>query len=409
MSFQRIAYFFLGLTLFVSCKRDIHPGIVPPDPEITERDKLPVPAGFTNDIATIKINAIANANEPGEERPSLVRDISGNNASYCHPDVEYFPKGFNGYKYWMVFTPYFGIIGSDRTASLYENPNIVASNDGKEWITPAGMINPIQRRPPLEESFIQKDGSPNQGYWSDVDWNFNGKEFELYYRGCFFSSKILKRWGAKSDNNNRKLNEEAERVIVRQTSKNGIDWTPLELVYNSNEPAAFQDNHILSPTFVKNSANVTTSYEVDFMPSYKTPIITNILSRVSTNGLDFTTYRNSKKIEFINKPWLEFSKGYSTWHLQGSYIDGYYFLCLAIGNVDRFTSDMNYLAYSKDGIHFRVFEKPLASANVYRSSVFPKISSSKKIEFGAVIGYKSGAFGYREFTIDKQVLENGLK
>lgn len=134
MSFQRIAYFFLGLTLFVSCKRDIHPGIVPPDPEITERDKLPVPAGFTNDIATIKINAIANANEPGEERPSLVRDISGNNASYCHPDVEYFPKGFNGYKYWMVFTPYFGIIGSNRTASLYELPSIF-----KEWHTLSGL------------------------------------------------------------------------------------------------------------------------------------------------------------------------------------------------------------------------------------------------------------------------------
>ncbi|MGJ1189342.1 hypothetical protein [Sphingobacterium multivorum] len=73
------------------------------------------------------------------------------------------------------------------------------------------------------------------------------------------------------------------------------------------------------------------------------------------------------------------------------------------------TSDMNYLAYSKDGLHIRVFEKPLASANVYRSSVFPKTSSSKNIEFGAVIGYKSGAFGYREFTINKQVLEDGLK
>ncbi|TWI21547.1 MULTISPECIES: hypothetical protein [Sphingobacterium] len=54
------------------------------------------------------------------------------------------------------------------------------------------------------------------------------------------------------------------------------------------------------------------------------------------------------------------------------------------------TSDMNYLAYSKDGLHFRVFEKPLAAANVYRSSVFPKTSYSKSIELGAVIGYKSG-------------------
>jgi len=81
MSFQRITYFFLGILLFIGCKRDIHPGIVPSDPEIIEKEKLPIPAGFTNDLGSIKINTIANANQPGEELPALIRDISGNSAS----------------------------------------------------------------------------------------------------------------------------------------------------------------------------------------------------------------------------------------------------------------------------------------------------------------------------------------
>jgi len=408
MFFKRSTYFLLGLLLLIGCKKDIPPGITPVDPKPIDRSKMPIPAGFTDDLASIKINSIANANEPGSSRPELIQDISGKNASYCHPDVEYFPKGFNGYKYWMVFTPYFGILGSDRAASLYENPSIVVSNDGKEWITPTGLSNPIQRRPAIEDSYIPPSGIPNQGYWSDVDWNFNGKEFELYYRGCFFSNKILRQWGAKSDNNTRKLNQEAERVIVRQTSTDGIHWTPLEIVYTSNEPASIQDNHIISPSFIRNE-NGMFSYEVDFKPTYQSPIMTSILLRASSNGLDFTAYRNSKQVKFINKPWLELNKNYSTWHLQAAYIDGYYFLCLAIGNVDRYSSDLNYLAYSKDGIHFRVFETPLASSNVYRSAVFAKSSSANDIEFGAVIGYKSGAFGYREFKLNKKALEDGLK
>jgi hypothetical protein len=405
--FRRIIYFSLAIVLLTGCKKDIPTHITPP-PEPVTKDKLPIPIGFTEDLGTIKINAVANANEPGASNEDLIRDISGGNASYCHPDVEYFPQGFNGYKYWMVFTPYFGIIGSDRKASLYENPTVVVSNNGTEWFTPSGAVNPLQRRPALEDSFTPPGGTPNQGYWSDVDWVFNGRELELYYRGCFFSSRILKKWGAQSDNNMRKLNQEAERIIVRQTSPDGIHWTPLEVVYNSNEPASIQDNHIISPSFIRNNQSMV-SYEVDFKPSYPSPILTDILSRSSTNGLDFTPYRNARKVEFINKPWLEMSNTYSTWHLQACYIDGYYFLCLAVGNVGRYTSDLNYLAYSKDGIHFRVFEKPLASSNVYRSAIFPKVSSPTDIEFGAVIGYKSGTFGYREFKLNKKVLEEGLK
>jgi len=51
-----------------------------------------------------------------------------------HPDVIYFPEGRDGYKYWMVYTPY--------PPQSKENPSIVRSNDGITW-TDAGISNPV--------------------------------------------------------------------------------------------------------------------------------------------------------------------------------------------------------------------------------------------------------------------------
>lgn len=56
-----------------------------------------------------------------------------------HPDVLDFKTAWNGYRYWMGITPYY-----------YQNPkcellNILASNDGVTWVSPAGMSNPVNR------------------------------------------------------------------------------------------------------------------------------------------------------------------------------------------------------------------------------------------------------------------------
>lgn len=44
---------------------------------------------------------------------------------------------WNGYRYWMAFTPY------PSSNDDYENPSIVASSDGSTWVVPAGLTNPI--------------------------------------------------------------------------------------------------------------------------------------------------------------------------------------------------------------------------------------------------------------------------
>lgn len=52
-----------------------------------------------------------------------------------HPSVLYFEDGWQGFKYWMAFTPYPGY------NSAYENPSVIASNDLKTFVEPAP--NPI--------------------------------------------------------------------------------------------------------------------------------------------------------------------------------------------------------------------------------------------------------------------------
>ena len=46
-----------------------------------------------------------------------------------HPSCLYFKDGWNGYKYWMAITPY------PKTVSTFENPCMIVSNDGDNWIT----------------------------------------------------------------------------------------------------------------------------------------------------------------------------------------------------------------------------------------------------------------------------------
>jgi len=58
-----------------------------------------------------------------------------------HPSVTYINGGLGGYKYWMAHTPY---PYADKTK---ENPSIVCSNDGENWINPPGLTNPIMDYP----------------------------------------------------------------------------------------------------------------------------------------------------------------------------------------------------------------------------------------------------------------------
>ncbi|OQY38473.1 MAG: hypothetical protein B6226_03600, partial [Candidatus Cloacimonetes bacterium 4572_65] len=58
------------------------------------------------------------------ENPLYIESYVEGSDEVVHPDVIYFAEAWNGYHYWMVFTPF-----PDAQAE-YENPSIVCSQDG---------------------------------------------------------------------------------------------------------------------------------------------------------------------------------------------------------------------------------------------------------------------------------------
>ena len=84
-----------------------------------------------------------------------------------HPKVIYFENGYNGYKYWMVSTPY------PKNNTYLENPSIAVSNNGVDWIEPDGIRNPVSGYP----SKVKDDS-----YYSDPFILYDKDKFEVFYR-----------------------------------------------------------------------------------------------------------------------------------------------------------------------------------------------------------------------------------
>jgi hypothetical protein len=68
--------------------------------------------------------------------------IKGSLNEIVHPDILFFPNGWNGWKYWLGNNAY------DNGDSQFENPCINVSNDNVNWTVPAGLVNPIEPEPP---------------------------------------------------------------------------------------------------------------------------------------------------------------------------------------------------------------------------------------------------------------------
>ena len=129
-----------------------------------------------------------------------------------HPDVIDTVTGWNGYRYWMGFTPF--------PSEADENPCIVASHDGSTWVVPPGLTNPI-------------DPAPNT-YNSDTDLVMPGDGL-LY---CFYR-------------------EGGGGLLRYRTSGTGSSWSP-EVVIGTIGHAG-----TLSPAFVKVGATWRMWYIAD--------------------------------------------------------------------------------------------------------------------------------------------------
>jgi hypothetical protein len=122
------------------------------------------------------------------QRPTMltipVQSYNAGSTAVVHPSVLYFTNKWNGYHYWMGINPYAG--------TNFENPAIFCSNDGFNWLPPAGLTNPI-------------DGMPTTGYGSDIN---------------IFMSKDNKTMYAI----NRHYHDTFRKIYI-YSSTNGVTWT----------------------------------------------------------------------------------------------------------------------------------------------------------------------------------------
>lgn len=91
-----------------------------------------------------------------------------------HPSVQYFLNGWNGYKYWMAFTPM--PKEADPYPDRWENPCIVVSNDGIHWDYCDSVIKPLDD--------LTEEEIANKSYFSDPDLIYlpETDSLRVYYR-----------------------------------------------------------------------------------------------------------------------------------------------------------------------------------------------------------------------------------
>ena len=153
------------------------------------------------DLYSLSITPPENANAA---RPLDIRTYDGYHQP-CHPKVLYFEEGWNGYRYWMAYTPY------PYCEDSFENPCLAVSQDGYEWFAPEGVSNPVTGIPPTFE---------NSAHYSDPHLLMNGGEMELWFR---YNPSYGD--GVNADSN--------EGIILRIRSADGIHWTEPEQLYQS--------------------------------------------------------------------------------------------------------------------------------------------------------------------------------
>ncbi|RLC75097.1 MAG: hypothetical protein DRJ03_30810 [Chloroflexi bacterium] len=277
-----------------------------------------------------------------------------------HPDIVFFPIGWHGYKYWMVMTPY--PYGNDD----YENPSILASNDGASWEVPSELTNPI-------------DPEPANGHNADTDMIYNDETDELW---VYYVEKT---------------NETS--YLKRKTSSDGINWNTEEDIFSGK---------ISSPAIIKNGSYYYMWYVES---SGCTVSSTTVKYRVSTDGVNWSSAQDVN----ISQP------GYIVWHLDVIYVPSkneYWMLFPAFPSGSSCGNTVLFYAKSADRINWTTYNKIALdkgsgwdSTQIYRSTLLYdsandllKVWYSARGSSGWRVGYTER--NYNDFltnlkTIDK--------
>jgi hypothetical protein len=291
------------------------------------------------------VNNFANAKNP------IVTPTYDGSYQAVHPKVLYFPDGWGSgsYRYWMAMTPY------TDTHDAFENPSILVSNNGREFIIPNGLVNPIDK--PTDEDIT------GGAHMSDPHIVTVGNTMELWYRYNAGN-------GDGTPNNNIEL-------IYKKKSTDGITWSDATLVFDKSGV------QFLSPAIIYEDSK----YKIWYISHDDMYYIE------STDGITWTT------------PIIcSISRGdYSLWHVDVIKTDLGYETVISIYETQIGLSGFMYLLYanSTDGImwnNIRIILSPSQETifwdnqQIYRSSIL-KIDNLYKIYYSAMSSAKQWHIG----------------
>ena len=286
--------------------------------------------------AIVPNRSIEAANEDANAKNALKIPTYDGSGQACHPKVLYFPKGWNGFKFWMTMTPYPD--GND----LDENPSIVVSNSGTDWKVPKGLTNPITSPP-------DQRGKHNSD--PHLVFNEDKNQLELWYRYTAFN---------KLDN------------VYRVTSTDGVNWSrPQRMISFYNQQKCLSPSVILEDNKYK-MWYINQDYKCMYIES-------------SDEGVRWT---NPVEVKF------NLAAPFVPWHMDIVHTDlGYEVIfCGARKEELNLNNRILYRNVSKDGIHFgnsAVILRPSINdiewdnKQIYRSS-FVKVDGIYKLFYSAM-------------------------
>jgi hypothetical protein len=313
------------------------------------------PNGLTVNItATAAINGAstdATITVPG---PSLmVIPTYDGSGQATEPKVLFFPVSWHGFSYWMAMTPY---TNSDASK---ENPSILASSDGQNWVVPPGVVNPV---------------APQAGAHLDdpeLFYNASSDELWLYYLEEDLAGNTL---------------------LLLRTSSDGILWSsPIQLSSN-------KDYQMLSPT-VGFRGNQYLLWGINSGSAGCSAQSTEVFLEESSDG---KTWGPSQTLQ-ISQP------GFVIWHISVIWVQAkqeFWTVFAAYPAGDTCGNTSLFFARSPDGINWTTYSKPVFvpgngwdSQAIYRSTlVYHPDTDLLQVWFSAEGNNKVWSIGFSELT-----------
>lgn len=271
------------------------------------------------------------------------------------PTVLFFPDGWGGHLYWMVMSPY------PYSNPKFENPSILVSNDGQNWIVPPGLGNPLWL--------------PEQGIFADstIAYDDSSREMSVY-----FLNDVVRPG-------------KYQESLLRTTSTDGVHWTAPQILLSGR-------NTIFNSPSVTKVGSTFYLWTVDTGVGCTTQTSTVYL-RTSLDGAAWSSPQSVS----LNQP------GFVIWHLNVIAIpsEGQFMSLIAAYPVgcDCGCTQL-FFANSNDGLSWKTYPRPIMikgsgwdSGNIYRSSLlYDPASGLFRVWYSAVSAAGEWHIGYTQKT-----------